>query len=452
MTRSTRRRVTRASAAVIVAVCAVTLVVTLQDRDDVVAAEEASVARAAADARRAGADASRAARLHQDVIDVRGDEEADRRAARRVGDVADQVRVLRLLLARAQTRVLDVQRVSSEQQGQLDVLRRCVDTLDRVRAALAGGDVAAATLHLAAGREACARAEAVADGIIDAVHPFDFPDPDVIEADGTYYAFGTNGPGGTIQVLSSSDLADWQVQGSALSEVAPWALPGQTWAPAVLRTFDGYRLYYAARHRDWGQQCLSVAHSSSPTGPYVDTSPVPITCQTDYGGSIDPSPYVGEDGGLYLTWKSEGETIGSQSVIWAARLDPRGQAIVGASVPLLITDRPWEGRVVEAPTMRRMNGTWVLLYSGNDWRTGSYSTGYARCLGPLGPCAKPADNVVLRSGDRVHGPGGAGLFRSRDGRTMIAFAGWDAGQVGPPNPRRLHLAELHLTPDTLTAR
>ncbi|CAN5518321.1 hypothetical protein BH24ACT4_BH24ACT4_14520 [soil metagenome] len=33
---------------------------------------------------------------------------------------------------------------------------------------------------------------------------------------------------------------------------------------------------------------------------------------------------------------------------------------------------------------------------------------------------------------------------------MLAYAGWDVDQVGPPNPRRLHLAELNLTPDDLT--
>jgi hypothetical protein len=30
---------------------------------------------------------------------------------------------------------------------------------------------------------------------------------------------------------------------------------------------------------------------------------------------------------------------------------------------------------------------------------------------------------------------------------MIAYAGWDAGDIGPPNPRRLHIAEITASPD-----
>ncbi len=438
-------------ALVVAATCTATIVITLQDRADVVAAEQASLTDGATAARAAAADLSRTAELTRTLEEVRAASATDVRAARRDTEVVDQVTALRQRLEDAQGAILDDQQVSASQRVQLDALGGCVATLDLVRTSLAAGDTRAATAHLAAGRGACARAEEVTDGIVDAVHPFDFPDPDVVEVDGTYYAFGTNGPGGTIQVLSSTDLQDWAVRGSALPDVAGWARKGETWAPAVLRTYRGYLMYYTVRHRDWGVQCLSVAYAESPAGPYADTSRVPITCQTDFGGSIDPSPYVGEDGTPYLTWKSEGETVGSQSVLWGARLDPSGRAIVGASIPLLTVDRPWEGRVVEAPDMQRVGGQWILLYSGADWRTSGYATGFARCLGPLGPCAKPADNLVLQTTDAVQGPGGPSVFRTRGGRVMVAYAGWDAGAVGPPEPRRLHLAELHMTPDSLTA-
>ncbi|WCO67625.1 glycoside hydrolase family 43 protein [Iamia majanohamensis] len=441
----------RLVALAVVATCAATAVVTLQDRADEVAAEEAALRRTAADARATAAEATRTATLLEELEEVRLAGAADVRAARRDGSVADQVTLLRRLLEAAQAQILDVRQLSDAQREQLDVLRGCVATLDRVRARLAAGDTRGAAGHLAVGQDACARAEEVTDGIVAAVHPFDFPDPDVIEVDGTYYAYGTNGPGGTIQVLASTDLEDWEVRGSALPDVGPWARKGLTWAPAVLRTYDGYLLYYTVRHDAWGVQCLSVARSASPAGPFTDSSARPITCQTDFGGSIDPSPYVGEDGTPYLTWKSEGETIGNQSVLWGARLDRTGGAIVGASIPLLTVDRPWEGGVVEAPTMQRLGGAWILLYSGGDWRTSGYATGYARCLGPLGPCAKPADNLVLQTDDVVEGPGGPSVFRTPDGRPMVAYAGWSPGAVGPPEPRRLHLAELHATADTVTA-
>lgn len=434
-----------------VIVCAVTSVVTFRDRAEVVAEEEASLTRTGEAARGMATDLSRVVTLVEELREVREQGAVDGRAAGRDAVVADTVLVLRVRLAQAQDAILASREVSAGQRAQLDVLSGCVRTLDRVRSTLAGDDIQAATVVLAAGRDACRQAEEVVDGIVDAVHPFDFPDPDVIEVDGTYYAYGTNGPGGAIQVLSTTDLADWQVRGPALTEVAPWGRRGQTWAPAVLRTFTGYLLYYTVRHAQWGTQCLSVATASTPTGPFVDASRAPLTCQTDFGGSIDPSPYIGEDGTPYLTWKSEGETVGGRAILWAARLDRAGTGIVGPSVPLLTSDRPWEGTVVEAPTMARIDGTWILLYSGNDWRTGRYATGYARCLGPLGPCAKPEANVVLSSGDRAQGPGGLSVFRTIDGATMAAYAAWGGGRVGPPHPRRLYLARLHLTPATLTA-
>lgn len=149
---------------------------------------------------------------------------------------------------------------------------------------------------------------------------------------------------------------------AALPDVAAWAQPGRTWAPAVVRTRTGYLLYYTVRHRDWGHQCISVAHAASPTGPYLDTSVEPLVCHTDNGGSIDPTAFQDHDGSLYLTWKSEGETVGQQAIIWSARLNGAGDTITGPSIPLITADRRWEGRVVEAPTMQRIGSAWVLLF------------------------------------------------------------------------------------------
>src|SRR5580698_9269414 len=39
--------------------------------------------------------------------------------------------------------------------------------------------------------------------------PDDAPDPDIVSANGTYYAFTTGGTFGHIQELQSTDLADW---------------------------------------------------------------------------------------------------------------------------------------------------------------------------------------------------------------------------------------------------
>jgi hypothetical protein len=42
----------------------------------------------------------------------------------------------------------------------------------------------------------------------------------------------------------------------------------------------------------------------------------------------------------------------------------------------------------------------------------------------------------------MEGPGGADAFSTVNGRTAVAYAAWDRGKVGFPNPRRLHLATI----------
>jgi hypothetical protein len=53
---------------------------------------------------------------------------------------------------------------------------------------------------------------------------------------------------------------------------------------------------------------------------------------------------------------------------------------------------------------------------------------------------------VLRSDGAREGPGGAELFRTASGQLKVAYAAWDAGDVGIPNPRRLHLGTVSWTP------
>ena len=130
----------RLVALAVVVTCAATAVVTLQDRADEVAAEEAALRRTAADARATAAEATRTATLLEELEEVRLAGAADVRAARRDGSVADQVTLLRRLLEAAQAQILDVRQLSDAQREQLDVLRGCVATLDRVRARLAAGD------------------------------------------------------------------------------------------------------------------------------------------------------------------------------------------------------------------------------------------------------------------------------------------------------------------------
>lgn len=267
----------------------------------------------------------------------------------------------------------------------------------------------------------------------------DFPDPDVLIADGRYYAFATGTHGRHIQVARSHNLTQWAMLPDALPTLGGWVALNdpRVWAPAVLKLGDHYVLYYTAHDAASDRQCIGVATSRRPDGPFRDTQLRPLVCQTPLGGSIDPSP-LQEGNQLYLYFKSDGNCCGLATHIWVQALAPDGVRLLGRPVPLLTDDQGWEGTVVEAPQMVQHDGGYYLFYSGNSYASARYAVGYARCRSPLGPCSKPRATPLLASASAhpqpgsLVGPGGADLFQV-NGATWIAFHAWyvtTGGELG----------------------
>ncbi|HEX2851468.1 MAG TPA: glycoside hydrolase family 43 protein [Acidimicrobiales bacterium] len=275
-----------------------------------------------------------------------------------------------------------------------------------------------------------------------AVYPDDAPDPFVFHAGSWWYAFTTQHGLSQVPMLRSPDLQHWEAHGDALPRLPQWAEWGYAWAPSVLARPPGYVLYYTTRDAATHLQCLSVATSLLPDGPYVDTSSGPFVCQTDRGGSIDPSPFLDAGGRPWLTWKSEGTVDGEPTRIWSAPLTDDGLHLAGDPHELLTTSLAWEGPIVEGPSMLVDGGSYHLLFSGNRWETSDYAIGHAACAGPAGPCT-PDPDPMLGSSATAAGPGGAEVFRGLDGAPMIAYHAWDPSAVGyPAGARRLHIARL----------
>jgi Glycosyl hydrolases family 43 len=275
------------------------------------------------------------------------------------------------------------------------------------------------------------------------VYPFDFPDPDVVVVGQTYYAFATNSVAGNIQIISSTDLTQWNAIGNALPSLPTWATTHFTWSPSVAFIGGRYVLYYAVVPTGSNVECISAATSAQPQGPFVDSSTAPLECQKALGGSIDPAPFVDTNGTAYLVWKSGG----SGSRIWSQQLDGTGTAFAPGSTPtsLLVPDQPWEAGTVEAPDLVAAGGHYVLFFSGNDWKGAKYAVGAASCAGPLGPCADASPGPILSSGAGVAGPGGESVFADTNGNFWIAFHAWIPGAVGFPNSRALYLRRLDLS-------
>ncbi|MDE0805540.1 MAG: glycoside hydrolase family 43 protein, partial [Acidimicrobiales bacterium] len=281
----------------------------------------------------------------------------------------------------------------------------------------------------------------------------DVPDPELVRdpESGLWHLFGTNGIDGNVPHRSSPDLATWSTATDALPTVGRWALAGFTWAPGVVRIeADGsWALYYSAHDPELGVQCIGHATASAPEGPYVDESETPLLCQPDLGGSIDASPFVDVDGSLWLHWKSDENSVGQASRLWAQPLSPDGSRLMGRPTAILDVDARWEGPLVEQPELVHHAGRYTLFYSGGHWDRTDYAIGHATCAGPAGPCTKTtADDPWVSSGSTVVGPGALSVVAGPDGQLFGAFHGW-RGPVGHGNGgyRGPHLEPLVLRSD-----
>ena len=261
--------------------------------------------------------------------------------------------------------------------------------------------------------------------VIDA----DFPDPDTLRVGQVYYAYATNAAGSNVQVARSTDLVTWQDLPDALPRLPAWARAGHTWAPEVTTTADGagFVMYFTARHDASERQCIGVATSARPEGPFTAPEGDPFICQLDQGGSIDPSAFADEDGTRYVLWKSDGNCCGMDTWLYLQRVSGDGLRLEGAPTQLIRGDQAWEAWLVEAPTLWKRAGKYYLFYSANRYDGPDYVVGYAVADAPTGPYRK-AGGPLLKTGNQhglVLGPGGQDIAVGRDGRTWLVYHDWD---------------------------
>lgn len=329
--------------------------------------------------------------------------------------------------------------------------------LGRAQPAAAAASTAPAAATFAAPAAATFAAPATAVFAAPAAWTGDLPDPHVLLHSGRYYAYGTTTAGANVPVLTSVDLVHW-VTGphaglpvaDALPVPARWAVrrPGgggtEVWAPAVALLAGRWVMYYAVLARADGRHCISVARASSPLGPFTDTTAGPLVCSSDPMGSIDPTVFT--SGGIpYLIWKNEGVPHRAPTRMWSRALAATGTAFAPGSGAheLLHTALPWEGNLVEGPSMLYVAHRLYLFYSANSWDSAHYAIGYAVCRSVLGPCSRITSGPLLASVPRELGPGGPSAFLDPAGRLRLAFHAWRGpGTSYPAGARTLHVARL----------
>jgi len=276
----------------------------------------------------------------------------------------------------------------------------------------------------------------------------DFPDPAVLVVGTTYWAYATGSAGRNLQVMSSNDLSHWSAPTDPLPTLPTWATAGHTWAPSVVIKSGIFVMWYTVRDTASGRQCISVATSSIPQGPYIDRSRGPTICQFSDGGSIDPSVSVDSSGPGYLYWKSDDNAINKPTKLWGQQLSTTATSVVGPPALLMTEDAPWQKPSVEGPAVVVQHGTYYLFYGANNYASKRSGIGYATRSSALGPFVDQSiTGRWLSTRGNALGPQGPAVFADGAGASRLAFAAYD-GTVGYQAGRRsLWIGILTFAPD-----
>jgi len=275
------------------------------------------------------------------------------------------------------------------------------------------------------------------------VYPHYLADPFVLRAFGHYYAYGTasgSPEGWQFPVLRSSNLVHWESHGWAL---APLIDASAFWAPEVAFDEGIFYLYFSASGIEGCDHQIRVATSSSPLGPFVDSSRVLIPNDPF---TIDAHPFRDDDGQWYLFYARDFLTIDGDYRIGTGIVvdkltdmvtlagDPRVVVRPYADWQLYHRQRAMYGAVydwytVEGAALRLRNGRYYCFFSGGAWENENYGVAYVVADHPLGPYHRPpgSESPLMRSvPGKVIGPGHNSFTEGSDGAEYIVYHGWDS--------------------------
>jgi beta-xylosidase len=262
-------------------------------------------------------------------------------------------------------------------------------------------------------------------GPVQQVDTNDVGDPFILTVPhGSYVLFGTTNWHSNVPTATSPDLVHWTDIADALPQLPRWAAPSisMTWAPAVSFVGGRYLMYVTTQEASSGRQCIALAESPTPRGPYVDRSDHPFLCQHTLGGSIDPTVVRGRSGRLSILWKNDGNCCGLPTRIWQQDLSTDGLRLTGSPHQLLSATKPWHQGNVEGPALLPAGDHgWWLFYSAGSWRSADYATGVAYCPSLQGPCHEVLDHPWLPTTATLRTPSGLETLRDHSGHMWVAF-------------------------------
>lgn len=260
-----------------------------------------------------------------------------------------------------------------------------------------------------------------------------FPDPTVININGNYYAYATqgiyNGNKNNIQLAVSNDLFSWKYLGDALPQKPVWASETQNfWAPDVLydEIKKQYVMFYCAKNNDTAYgMCIGVAFSSSPTGPFVDQGS-PLMKGKDFR-VLDPMAMIDpKTKKKIMYWGSDFAPIS------VSELTDDWKAILPGTKPVEVMPTNTEKgytKLVEGAWVDYYDGNYYLYYSGDNCcgDNANYAVMVARsdnAFGPferLGEADGSGSSVILAKDSIWTAPGHNSIFKDNNGNTWIAY-------------------------------
>lgn len=243
-------------------------------------------------------------------------------------------------------------------------------------------------------------------------------DPTIFFDNGTYYLYGTSLADG-FKVYTSKDLKTWEgpagvSDGLALKRGDAFGTQG-FWAPQVFKRGGTYYMYYTANEH------LTVAEAQSPLGPFRQKklSMVPAKVK-----EIDPFVFFDTDGKAYLYHVR----LMDGNRIYVAELNKDLKSMKENTARECISaEKGWEDtadaawKVCEGPTVVKIDSTYYLFYSCNDFRNKDYAVGYATAKSPLGPWVKHKNPIISRQLIGANGTGHGELFKDNDGDWAYVF-------------------------------
>ena len=279
-------------------------------------------------------------------------------------------------------------------------------------------------------------------------------DPFMLRFNDHYYLYASEGTSYlNVPLWIGTHLGDWGKPVDVLPRLPGWAEGGLTWAPDIQKVANGWALYFTALLKGsfpW-THCIGFAFASTPKGPFHPVDH-PSICQLDHRGSIDARVFTGDDGRLYMLWKSEdnanpsfpGPDQNGPTGIYTQSLSADGRTLLGRPVKILAPSEPWEGTIVEAPDMVEAWGTYWLFFSGNWFDSTAYGIGVAACASPFGPCSDVNPAPFLTANRQGTGPGEESLFK--DGSAVyLLYNPFRANDPGPVIPRPVAMVRLGFT-------